>query len=246
MYILLYLVEARAPCIDVSQAAVQRGICAQTETSNPVQCPRCPRTRVRNLLLSQPISLCRTKLLFSVVLWSLRYTQACPCLLLYPSLFHTLTSTICYTPSVFFSWTLGDSFRLSFYLLHEGRDSFICFSLFPEPDAQSLAYRRCFWKCLLSYWMWFSDHPPSFLLYWSPLGFLHQVTRRHPFFSCTHTLWHSFYGGQRLWLSWGLRIVPGIGDLIFPFPDIFSLENCVCFFCSTNHVNDFWTSLAFA
>lgn len=124
-------------------------------------------------------------LLFSEVFIILRFV---PVFCFSSSLFHTLTSAICYAPSVFFSWTLGGSFWLSFYLLHEGRDSFICLSLFPEPDAQSLAYRRCFWKCLLSYWMWFSDHPPSFLLYWSPLGFLHQVTCRHLFFSCTQTL----------------------------------------------------------
>lgn len=47
-------------------------------------------------------------------------------------------------PSVFFHLVLCDSFQLSFYLLREGRNSFLYFSLFPEPDAQSVAWRRCF------------------------------------------------------------------------------------------------------
>lgn len=146
-----------------------------------------------------------------------------------------LVPVFCFTPLSFTPWLLQ-------YVTHH---------LYSFPELLVIPFDSAFIYFMRAETVSFVSpyslsHPPSFLLYWSPLGFLHQVTRRHPFFSCTHTLWHSFYGGQRLWLSWGLRIVPGIGDLIFPFPDIFSLENCVCFFCSTNHVNDFWTSLAFA
>lgn len=134
----------RTLCIDVVADALREWLCGQTGTSDFVKCPRRARVWVRNLLQSQPSSPWEIKLLFSVFSEVFIIPRFASVFHLSSSLFHTLTSTICCIPSVFFHRTLCDSFRLSFYLFHADRDRFIYFSLFPKPDAQSLAYRRCF------------------------------------------------------------------------------------------------------
>lgn len=205
------------------------------------------RVRVRSLLLIISPPRCEKSsfyfLLFSevfIIPWFASVSR------LSLSLFHTLTSTICYTPSVFFRLILCDYFQLSFYLLHEGRNSFIYFSLFPEPDAQSLAHTRCFKKCLLN---WSIERGPLIIpsrCVFLPWGFHNKMAFKHyPFLTC-YTLRHvlqvvsvfSFPGISKMYSA------PGDGAFILPFPHIFMLGDH--FLCSTNHPSGFWPNLAFA
>ena len=99
------------------------------------------------------------QLLSSILLWSLHESQVCSHLLS-SFLFPTPWLLQCYTLSVSFHLILCNSFLLSFYLFHGGRNSFMYFSLFPEPAAKSLEYRRCFSKCLLN---WITESSPQII-----------------------------------------------------------------------------------